>query len=216
MAPRLTTTTYCLLGLLHQSPFSAYELTKHMQRSALAFLWPRTEAAIYREMHRLAEAGLADATTERDGNRERTVYRITPSGRAALQQWLAEPGDGLSFECEAAVKAFFGDATDVDTIRSQLSALVEQFEARAQQAAALGSGWLAGELRFPDRIHYTAMSADLIARVELVTHEWASDWLERTSSWRGTGLDAAKRAEALAVIERVGTTITQHRAAGAR
>jgi DNA-binding PadR family transcriptional regulator len=212
MAPRLTTTTYCLLGLLHLSPFSAYELTKHMQRSALSSLWPRTEAAIYRESHRLAEAGLADATTEREGNRDRTVYRITPAGRAALQTWLAEPGEGLSFECEAAVKAFFGDATNVDALRAQLTALAAQFEARADRAEAVGSAWLAGELRFPDRIHYTAMSADLITRLELATHQWATDWLERTRSWRGTTVDEPKRTEAREVIEGIGAAIARRRA----
>jgi PadR family transcriptional regulator, regulatory protein AphA len=207
MVGRLTTTSYCLLGLLHLGPSSAYELTKYMQRSALASLWPRTEAAVYRETRRLADAGLAEVTVEHNGDRSRSVYRITAVGRRALRTWLDEPGTGLRFECEAAVKAFFADAADLDSMRAQLAALVEEFDDLSRRMEPVSAGWLAGELRFPNRIHYTAMSADLIARLQLVIQQWATDWLERTGRWDGTGIDDAKRTEAHEVITRLRATI---------
>jgi DNA-binding PadR family transcriptional regulator len=200
MPGRLTTTSYCLLGLLNLRSFSAYELTKYMRRSALADLWPRTEAAIYREGSRIVDAGLATAATEQDGNRTRTVYTITTQGRRALRSWLREPGATLTFECEAAVKAFFGDATDVESMRAQLQMIVDTTQTRASEMVPVMDGWTQGSLPFPERLHCTAMAADLISRLEQATLSWAEAWLENLDGWDGTKLDPAKERQARAVI----------------
>jgi DNA-binding PadR family transcriptional regulator len=207
MAKRLTTTSYSLLGLLHLRPFSAYDLTKYMQRSALADLWPRTEAAIYRETRGLAEAGLAHVRTEARGDRQRSVYRITAEGRRAFRSWLQETGGGISFECEPAVKAFFGSVADVATLQAHLASLRDELAAGASAMEPAASRWVVGDLEFPDRIHYTAMAADLIARLQLAVHGWASDWLDRTEGWDDPLLDDAKRAQAHEVIEGIGRDV---------
>ena len=62
-------------------------------------------------------------------------------------------------------------------------------------------------LPFPERIHYTAMSADLISRLQIAVHQWAADWLDRTEQWDGTGVDDVKRAEAHEVITGLRATI---------
>jgi PadR family transcriptional regulator, regulatory protein AphA len=198
--PTTTTTSYCLLGLLNLRPFSAYELTKYMRRSALADLWPRTEAAIYRESGRLVDAGLATVSTEQVGNRTRSIYAITPEGRRALRSWLREPGASLTFECEAAVKAFFGDATDVASIRVQLQSIVETNRTRASEMVPVMQSWVQGSLPFPERLHYTAMAADLISRIEQATHSWAEAWLENLDDWKGTQLDPMKEDQANTVL----------------
>jgi PadR family transcriptional regulator, regulatory protein AphA len=200
MPGRLTTTSFALLGLLRLRPFSAYELTKYMQHSALADLWPRTEAAIYREGNRLVDQGLARASVEHNGGRRRTIYEITEEGRRAVEAWLEEPGSSLSFECEAAVKAFFGDAGDVATLRRHLGAVAARRKARAVAMVPVMDRWLEGQLEFPDRVHLTAMAADLIARVTAAADEWAETWLTTTADWDDTELDATKQAQALEVI----------------
>jgi DNA-binding PadR family transcriptional regulator len=134
--PKLTTTSYALLGLLNLQPFSAYELTKYMKRSALAQLWPRTETSLYKEPKVLEAHGFATADIASTGARARTVYSITPAGRRAFRKWLREPGGALVFECEAAMKAFFGDATDVKALRAQLEVLAAHPE--SSTAAARG------------------------------------------------------------------------------
>ena len=201
--PRLTTTSFALLGLLRLQPFSAYELTGYMRRSALSILWPRTEASIYREPKTLVAHGLARARVERTGQRERTVYEITAAGRRALEAWLSEPGAGPRFECEAAVKAFFGDATDLASLRSQLASLRDDQHAQNDRTKELMADWLAGRLRFPDRIQYTALAADLIDRLQRTIGEWATDWLERTDAWEHTGLHDLSEQQARALLETV-------------
>jgi DNA-binding PadR family transcriptional regulator len=187
--------------LLSSGPFSAYELTKHMKRSALAALWPRTEASLYKEPKVLVAHGLATATPDATGGRTRTVYAITPAGRRALRAWLRTPGEGLVFECEAAVKAFFGDVGTLADLRSQLRALAGEVAATEPSPAETLRELRDGHVRFPERLHYTAMSADLITRLRLAVASWAGDWADRTDQWSSVHLDDASLGEALSVLD---------------
>lgn len=201
--PRLTATSFALLGLLRRGPFSAYELTTHMQRSALAHLWPRTAAGIYREPAKLVAHGFATATEQRNGGRARTVYSITDDGRRALAAWLAEPGDPWEFECEAAVKVVLGDGGDLHSLRTTLARLSEHRPGSDPPPAQLVAGWLDGQMRFPEQLHFTAMAADLIARVADAVAGWATDWHELTATWESVALDDRSRAQAEEALRRV-------------
>lgn len=201
MIPKLSTTSYAVLGLLATGPSSAYELTKHMRRSALAELWPRTETSLYKEPKILEAHGLATGTPDATGARTRTVYAITPAGRRALRAWLRTPGEGLVFECEAAVKAFFGDAGSLEDLQSQLRTLADTIANMEPPPAATLRQLRDGDIRFPERLHYTAMSADLIARLRLAVTSWAADWAERTEQWSTVHLDDATREEAVTVLD---------------
>lgn len=201
MIPKLSTTSYAVLGLLAGGPFSAYELTKHMKRSALAELWPRTETSLYKEPKILEAHGLATATADATGARTRTVYAITPAGRRALRAWLRTPGDGLVFECEAAVKAFFGDAGNLGELQAQLRALAGAIATIDPSPVETLRQLRNGDIRFPGRLHYTAMSADLIARLRLTVTKWAADWADSTEEWSTVHLDDASRRQAVAVLD---------------
>jgi DNA-binding PadR family transcriptional regulator len=172
-----------------------------MRRSALAELWPRTEASLYREPKILEALGLATATPDATGKRTRTVYAITPAGRRALRAWMRTPGEGLVFECEAAVKAFFGDAGRLEDLQSQLRGLAGAVATTDPSPAATLRQLRDGDVRFPERLHYTAMSADLIARLRLAVTSWAADWSERTDRWSTVHLDDVSRAQAVASLD---------------
>jgi DNA-binding PadR family transcriptional regulator len=106
--PRLTTTTYGVLGLLAVRPHSTYELAKAMGRS-VGRVWPRAQSKLFEEPKKLVSHGYATAREDFVGRRPRTVYTITPSGRRALATWLADPGDGPVLEFEGLVKLVFAD-----------------------------------------------------------------------------------------------------------
>jgi DNA-binding PadR family transcriptional regulator len=198
---KLSPTSYAVLGLLVRGPASAYELTKHMKRSALAELWPRTEASLYKEPKTLEAHGLVTSTPAATGGRSKTVYAITPAGRRALRAWLTTPGQGLVFECEAAVKAFFGDAGTIAALRSQLLSLATAIDTATPPPADTLRGLREGQARSPERVHYSAMAADLIARVRLATEAWAEDWAQRTERWSGVDLDDVSLADAVEVLD---------------
>lgn len=200
MPRRLTTTSYALLGLLRRGPFSAYELTAHMRRSALAHLWPRTEAGIYREPKNLVAHGLATADEHRRGGRPRTVYAITPAGRRALREWLAEPSAAWQFESEAAVKAFLADGGDLDSLRTHLADLAGRRVQQDPSARELVDRWVAGDMRFPEQVQYTAMAADLIGRITNAVTEWAIEWKANVDEWHDTALDETSAEQARVVL----------------
>ena len=106
--PRLTTTTYGVLGLLAVRPHSTYELAKAMGRS-VGRAWPRAQSKLFEEPKKLVRHGYASARKDFVGRRPRTVYTITRSGRRALATWLADPGDGPVLEFEGLVKLVFAD-----------------------------------------------------------------------------------------------------------
>ena len=58
--PRLTTTTYGVLGLLAVRPHSTYELAKAMGRS-VGRVWPRAQSKLFEEPKKLVRHGYADA-----------------------------------------------------------------------------------------------------------------------------------------------------------
>ncbi len=107
-SPRLTETSYIVLGLLDLSePATPYDLKQFAQMSVFNF-WPIPHTQIYTECARLAEAGLLDESREENGRRRR-FYKLTKRGRKALEEWRAEATERM-FEGRdlAALKLFFG------------------------------------------------------------------------------------------------------------
>lgn len=77
------------LGLLLDGPASGYGLWRRAERS-VAHFWPVTRSALYAELPRLEEQGLATSlpVAQRDAPDKR-VYEVTGAGRRAFTEWLA-------------------------------------------------------------------------------------------------------------------------------
>jgi DNA-binding PadR family transcriptional regulator len=89
-APRLSDTSYAVLGLLELfEPATPYQLKQIAQVSIFHF-WSIPHTQLYTECARLADAGLLDERREESGRRRR-VYRLSAAGRRALREWRAEP-----------------------------------------------------------------------------------------------------------------------------
>lgn len=74
-----------VLGLLAAGPQHGYELTNQLEAMQVR-RWARiSPATVYRRLDRLAERGLLDVRTEREGDRpEREVHELTGEGWRAL------------------------------------------------------------------------------------------------------------------------------------
>jgi DNA-binding PadR family transcriptional regulator len=106
--PRLTETSYIVLGLLELGePATPYDLKRFAQLSVFNF-WSVPHTQLYTECARLAKAGLLSERRE-DTGRRRRVYRLTAAGRRALEQWRAEPTAALyEGRDPGTLKLFFG------------------------------------------------------------------------------------------------------------
>ncbi|MEZ5232230.1 MAG: PadR family transcriptional regulator [Acidimicrobiales bacterium] len=108
-APRLTSTSYALLGAIAQAgPCSPYELKRVLARR-VGPLWEIPHSQIYDEAARLARAGLLTEAQEGTGRR-RLTYAITEEGRRELLRWLRMPGrDRVELRDVGLLKMAFAD-----------------------------------------------------------------------------------------------------------
>jgi DNA-binding PadR family transcriptional regulator len=128
---QLTTTEAAVLALLAiEGKRSGYDLLKLVQQ-AIAHVWSPARSGLYAVLPRLARNGLASQRTMAQSSRpDKHLYAITPTGRAALDQWLetVEPGARDTFF----VKLFVGSLTTP----AVLLAHVEQFRADTEAQLA--------------------------------------------------------------------------------
>lgn len=154
--PKLSPTSYALLGLLAREPASAYELNTIMQTSMLRVFWPRAESHIYSEPKKLHAHGYVTEKKEKVNGRQRTVFTITAEGRRALVTWLAEDDGALHRnQAEFMLKIILAEggepadaAATVDralaTCRAEMEmavAGIEHILSDPEGGAALGMPW---------------------------------------------------------------------------
>jgi len=131
-----------LLALLAGEPSHGYELKTALER-ATGGSWAINIGQVYSTLQRLERDGLivADAGEPSAGARDRTDYRITPTGSAALDRWFSEPAltdaatrDGLTAKVLLAVAAPDIDVRDL--IQRQRSAILSLLQAYTRRKAA--------------------------------------------------------------------------------
>ena len=105
---RLTPISFIVLGLVGFAGETTPYRLKQMVRASVGSFWTLQHAQLYTEPERLAKAGYLTEQQER-GGRRRKLYAITDKGRAALEEWRAEPTDEiLELRAPALLKLFFG------------------------------------------------------------------------------------------------------------
>jgi PadR family transcriptional regulator AphA len=128
----------------------------------------------YAEPKKLERLGLLASSKEPGRTRERTVYRLTAAGEAALREWLAEPTRMPRLPGEANVRMIAGDFVDDATLRDSLLAMRGEI---AEMRVALAEG----EQRaasLPHRERYLLLSHSL-ARRFLDAYDGWLDEIER-------------------------------------
>lgn len=90
MAATLTPLALSALALLCERPMHPYEMYRLMIERRGDRVVKVRPGSLYHAVDRMAADALVEATgTERNGARpERTTYRITDAGRAAMQDWI--------------------------------------------------------------------------------------------------------------------------------
>jgi PadR family transcriptional regulator, regulatory protein AphA len=184
--PTLSTTSFAILGLLGIQPWSTYELTRQMDRSLSRF-WPRAQSKLYEEPRKLVAHGYAVATTEQVGRRSRTVYAITPEGRAALTAWLRTPGQGPVLEFEQLLKVWFSEfGTQQDTLAS-IAAAAEWARERNEANLAAARAYRAGEGPFQHRAAHTLLAGAFLTDFYALVARWAEWAAAVVAEWPDDG-----------------------------
>lgn len=182
--PKLTTTSFALLGLLQRRPWSAYELTGYMRNSILRAVWPRAESHLYSEPKLLLKRGYVEAREERNGARKRTVYSITPAGTEALQEWLQqERASEFRFEYELLVRLAFAESVDADWVGNYLAQARSDAFSDAKAAYQAVNAMIAdGDLRDYPGTPFTGAILHLIVSQLEARLEWVEGMQSRFAS----------------------------------
>jgi len=196
----LTTTSYGVLSVLAIGDHSTYELTRQMQLS-LHYLWPRAESNVYAEPKRLVAAGLAEARTEWNGGRKRTIYSIADAGRSALADWLASPSSRQRYESEAALKVFFAENGTREDLLASIRAVREDAVAALVHFQRVTDPYERDSGQHPQRFALSALVARLLSEQQAATARWAA-WAEQVVS----GWDSPADADAAWGVEAVRAT----------
>ena len=94
-----------ILAMLASSPAHGYELKRELEQHFGAALPPLNTGQIYTSLARLERDGLVDADrVAQDSRPNKRVYRLTPEGQAALDEWVAQPTPGTRLRDEFFMK----------------------------------------------------------------------------------------------------------------
>ncbi len=196
--PKLTTTSYLILGHLALRSWSTYELAQQMKRST-HYYWPRAQSKLYEEPKKLVAHSLATATREYTGRRPRTVYAITDKGRNTLRRWLDEPGQPPLVEFEGAVKVLFAEQGTKEQLLATLRSIRESAQRTREEHVGLASDLAHTGGPFPDRLHVNTLVFKFMWEQTDTIIRWAS-WAEQEVSGWPEDITAPSRTETPTIL----------------
>ncbi|GAU69892.1 putative PadR family transcriptional regulator [Streptomyces sp. NBRC 110611] len=86
----MTTPSFLVLGIIDKlGEASPYDVKVEAARTVAPF-WSMPHAQVYAQCDRLVAAGLLSEVRQ-EGGRNRRMMKLTETGRAALEEWLADP-----------------------------------------------------------------------------------------------------------------------------
>jgi PadR family transcriptional regulator AphA len=125
-------TEFVVLGLVAFGDHSGYELAQIAERS-VGLIWAPSRSHLYKALPRLREEGsIVGERVAQRARPDKTVYRITPEGRGALEAWLrrveAEPAEG---RVVFPLKVFFSGFVGAEAALRQLDAYEAYIDRRS-------------------------------------------------------------------------------------
>ena len=202
-APKLTPTSFALLGLLARGPRSAYELNSIMQTSLIRVYWPRAESHVYSEPKKLLAHGLVTEQPEKVNGRPRTVYTITGQGRTTLDEWLQqETSAELRTQSEFMLKLILASTGESANVQKNLENSLATSHAHLEEAIA-GIEQILSEPGFAlEGMPWNGIAINLMADVLIARYRWSEYALHTNSALGSKSTSAKKKKLGLASYQR--------------
>jgi len=181
--PKLTPTSYALLGLLARKPQTAYELNTQMQYSSIRVYWPRVESHVYSEPKKLLRHKLVSEKKGKLNGRNRTVYTITPKGKKALKQWLSADDEvELRTQAEFMLKLVLADSGSAADARQTLEKSLLSTHNDLELAIEGIQRILSQDETDQDGAPYNGIVINLMADILIARYHWGHYALDTTRS----------------------------------
>ncbi|MFE3192991.1 PadR family transcriptional regulator [Nocardia sp. NPDC059240] len=119
-----------ILATLLEGEASGYDLAKGFDASVANF-WLATPQQLYKELERMAAAGLIETRlVEQERRPNKRLHAITPAGRAVLREFITEPAKPTAIRDEMMVKVQAMDGEDAAAVRAAIVAKLEWSRAK--------------------------------------------------------------------------------------
>lgn len=129
-----------LLGFLHHGPMSGWDLAA-MAETVIGDFWSLTQSQVYRELDRMADAGLVEPGET--GARNRRPYAITTVGKEAFAEWIEQPPEPEHIRFPLLLTVSFGRHLPPDRLRAHVeqhremhAQRLDDYERQHREAAA--------------------------------------------------------------------------------
>jgi DNA-binding PadR family transcriptional regulator len=109
---------YPFLALLSEGPAHGYELKQALEQRFGDVLPPLNAGQVYTTLSRLERDGLVSGDDVPEDTRQKRVYALTDSGRAALEEWVATPTTGTRLRDEFFMKLVLAGLSGISDPRS--------------------------------------------------------------------------------------------------
>jgi DNA-binding PadR family transcriptional regulator len=175
----LSATGKVILGMLAARPRSGYEI-KQLVDSSARFFWAASYGQIYPELKKLEDAGLITGADASQGGRQRTVFKLTSTGRRAAKDWIGSEPEVFELRDEGLLALFF--AGSIDPARAP-----EIARERAAKAAATAAELRSLEAQIDQRgkaegpEHSPDAGSLTVLRYGIEMNEWAAEWFEQAA-----------------------------------
>jgi PadR family transcriptional regulator, regulatory protein AphA len=168
----LTLFSYEILGLVGRGGAGPHDLLQ-MAKSGRMLAWAG-ESQYYTEPKRLEKLGYLSARKEPGRTRERTVYKLTERGLAALREYASTPVSFIPVKSDALQRLLICDLVGEDVTRASLATLrdeIADISARLDEAEQRARD-------LPHREKYLLMAVNFM-RGYLALHEELIEQAER-------------------------------------
>ncbi|HET7046448.1 MAG TPA: hypothetical protein VFI37_16495 [Gaiellaceae bacterium] len=118
--------SYSVLVLVGRNGASPHDLVQMMRGGRIYHA--AAPSQYYAEPKRLERLGLLSASKQPGRTRERTVYRLTDAGLAALRDWAAQPPPFPRLAGEPHIRAIATDLVGEPVVRASLLAMRAEME----------------------------------------------------------------------------------------
>lgn len=133
----MAATSWAVLGMMsYEEEVSGYDLKKWIDWSVDLYYWSPSYSQIYTELKKLESMGLVTSRVERDeGTRSRRLYRITPTGMAAVTEWVNDaPVDPTVLKHSVLLRMTFGHLSNPAKMKDILQQHLLYVDARYSKA----------------------------------------------------------------------------------
>ncbi len=176
----LTLISYTVLVLIGRHGASPHDLVR-MVRDGRVY-HAAAPSQYYAEPKRLERLGLLTSSKEPGRTRERTVYRLTDAGLAALKEWAARPSPFPLLAGEPPVRIISADLTGEAAVRESLLAMraeMAELRANAEELEQRAS-------TIPHREKYLVLNARLAKHVLDAYDRWLDEVDEQLEPEHGS------------------------------